>query len=142
MIGVNPNRKFQYLACSVALVTDIRDKQVPRMDATQLVVLNAGGNDAHLATLLNYCIFTFAVWPWYSCDREIKSAQDAINAPQYVDDLRSLIAAVKGKLAGDTSRIYWNGYEKFFDTTTNQCDKISWSLNAINTAQYLTQARR
>ena len=38
---------------------------------------------------------------------------------------------------------YYTGYAKFFDTTTNECDTVSWHfwLN-IWTRQFLTQARR
>ncbi|KAI9826356.1 MAG: hypothetical protein M1832_000273 [Thelocarpon impressellum] len=141
MIGLNPDRKFQYLACSGALVPDVRDKQVPKMNsAVDLVVLNAGGNDAHLATLLNYCVYTWLAL-WSSCETEMKSAQDAINAPEYVDDLRSLRTAIKPKLDSNHGRVYWVGYERFFDDTTTTCDEVTWAIG-FTTAQMLTRERR
>jgi hypothetical protein len=143
MIGINPSRQFQYLGCSGALSTDVRDKQVPKMKNAQLVTLSAGGNDAHLATILNYCIFQWAAWwPW-TCDGELKKAKDAIDSPGYAADLNSLMTAIAPKLQDKNSRIYWVGYEHFFDATTKECDSVTWAFTrTYGFRQFLTQARR
>lgn len=57
MFGVNPNRHFQYLGCSGALVNDIRDRQIFKMQKSEVVPPSAGGNDANLANILNYCVY-------------------------------------------------------------------------------------
>ena len=54
LMGYNPNRKFQYLGCSGALVPEIIKNQVPLLKSPQIVTISAGGNDAELATILNY----------------------------------------------------------------------------------------
>lgn len=143
MIGTNPNRKFQYLGCSGAKVPDITTKQVPKMGTSQVVTISAGGNDAHLATILNYCIYQWATWwPW-TCNGELKSAENAINADQYTKDLQDLMTAVKPKLQNENSRIYWVGYEQFWDTSTNECDSVTWAFTRNwGFREYLTQDRR
>lgn len=146
MIGVNPKRNFQYLGCSGAKAPDIMKYQVPKMKQAQLVTLSAGGNDAHLASILNWCVyqwFTSRFFFWTSCDAELKGGNDAVDSSQYTTDLKNLMAAIRPKLSGATSRIYWVGYEKFWDTTTKDCDSVSWSFYKISwSAAYLTQARR
>ena len=145
MIGTNPARKFQYLGCSGALVPDITTKQVPMMSKSQLVTLSAGGNDAHLATILNYCVYGWStLWfSAYTCDGELTSAQNAIDDPQYTKDLNDLMTAVSAQLLDKNSRIYWVAYEPFFDTSTNECDSVTWMFaRNIPFRQYLTLDRR
>ena len=48
---------FQYLGYSGALTDKIKEKQVPKMQKSQAVLISAGGNDAHLGVILNYCVF-------------------------------------------------------------------------------------
>ena len=143
MIGENANRKMQYLGCSGAVTTDILKNQIPLMDTAQLVTISTGGNDAHLATILNYCIYEWATKPWSNCDKELRKAFDEVNSEQYTKNFQDLMAAVTPKLADETSRIYWTGYERFFDDTTNQCDRVTWSFAyKLGFRQYLKQARR
>ncbi|KAL8725891.1 MAG: hypothetical protein Q9181_006251, partial [Wetmoreana brouardii] len=59
MTAENNQRHFEYLGCSGALTDAIKDKQVPKMQKSQAVLLSAGGNDAHLSTILNYCVTRF-----------------------------------------------------------------------------------
>ena len=143
MIGVNPSRKFQYLGCSGALVPSIKNDQVPKMSNAQLVTLSAGGNDANFATILNYCVFQWAAWwPW-TCSGQLASANTTINSQSYTDDLNSLIGAIQPKLQGVNSRIYWVGYDRFWDTTTNECDSVTWSFTRnYGFRQFLTQDLR
>ena len=145
MIGINPDRKFQYFGCSGALVSDIRDKQVPKMNKAQLVTISAGGNDAHLATILNYCVYQWStIWfLWWSCEGELKKAKDAIDDQEYTEDLKNLLDAIVPKLLDKDSRIYWVGYERFWDTTTTECDSVTWSFTKnFGYREYLTQDRR
>ncbi|KAH0565465.1 hypothetical protein GP486_001146 [Trichoglossum hirsutum] len=143
MIGINPDRRFQYLGCSGALVGDILKNQVPKMQTSRAILISAGGNDAHLSTILNYCVYQwFTLWPW-TCDGEIASAKAEIQSQQYSDNLKALLNGVKDKLEDSFSRIYWPGYVKFFDVRTNECDEVTWSFTRnFGYREYLTQARR
>ena len=143
MIGVNPNRVFEYLGCSGAKVPDIRDKQVPKMSNSQLVTLSAGGNDANFVTILNYCVYQWATSWFWTCDGQLTSAMNTINADEYTNDLKSLIGALSQKLQNGNSRIYWIAYARFWDVTTNECDSVTWAFTRnYGFRQYLTQARR
>ncbi len=143
MIGINPNRVFQYLGCSGALVPDITNKQVPKMSNSQLVTISAGGNDANFVTILNYCVYQWATWwPW-SCDGQLAEAKTIIDKQEYTDNLNSLIQAISKKLQGSTSRMYWVAYTRPWDTTSDECDKVTWAFTRkIGFRQFLTQARR
>ena len=142
MIGINPSRTLQYLGCSGAKAAAIRDKQVPKMSNSQLITLSAGGNDAHFGTILNYCVYQWSSVFFWSCEGEIKSASDEIDSQSYNDDMNSMIKAVAGKLQDPTSRIYWVAYTRPFDTTTKDCDSVTWSMVWKVRKQYLTQDRR
>ncbi|KAL8634971.1 MAG: hypothetical protein Q9228_007490, partial [Teloschistes exilis] len=90
MIGENSDRHFQYLGCSAALTDAIRDKQVPKMQQSQAVLLSAGGNDAHLSTLLNYCVYQWsAIWPW-TCDGELSKAEAGVNSDNYLKSMTAI----------------------------------------------------
>ncbi|KAL8745031.1 MAG: hypothetical protein Q9184_007924, partial [Pyrenodesmia sp. 2 TL-2023] len=125
MFGVNPNRHFQYLGCSGALVNDIRDLQIFKMQKSEVVLLSAGGNDANLANILNYCVYQWAAWPWWTCAQELETGESKIFSEDYVIDLTLLLQEVERKLASPNSRIYWTGYAQFFDDTTGDCDDVT-----------------
>ncbi|KAI4197889.1 MAG: hypothetical protein LQ350_005648 [Teloschistes chrysophthalmus] len=143
MIGENNDRHFQYLGCSGALTNTIREKQVPKMQQSQAVLLSAGGNDAHLSTLLNYCVYQWtAIWPW-TCDGELSKAEADVNSDSYLKSMTEMLKAIEGKLVDGNSRIYWAGYMRFFDTSTNECDEVTWAFTRVfGFRQFLTQARR
>lgn len=144
MIAENNQRQFQYLGCSGALTTDIQAKQVPKMQKSQAVVLAAGGNDAHLVVILNYCVYQWSSkWPIWTCDGELTSGEKAVNSSGYSTDMTNMLTAIEAKLVDVNSRIYWAGYMRFFDVTTNECDAVTWAFSRnFGLRQYLTQARR
>ena len=148
MLGSNGNRVLEYLGCSGAKVPDIKDKQVPMMSEAQLVTLSAGGNDALLSDILNYCIFgwwtpyPYVPWIW-NCQKQLDLAKKTIADDDYQNNLNSLVDAIKPKLSGDTSRLYWVGYEHFWSTETDECDKVTWSLSKnLGNRQFLTLDHR
>ena len=143
LFGENAVRHFQYLGCSGAKVPEIKDKHVPKMQKSQAVTLTAGGNDAHLATLLNYCVYQWATaWLW-TCDGELDKAEKEVQGDAYLKDMKDLLIAIEGKLQDDNSRIYWAGYMRFFDTSTKECDDVTWAFSRnYGFRQFLTQARR
>ena len=143
MIAENNQRHFQYLGCSGHLTGDIKDKQVPKMQKSQAVLVSAGGNDAHLAVILNYCVYQWAAQWFWSCDGELNSAVDEVNSDAYFKSMTDMLAAIETKLVDGNSRIYWPGYMKFFDDTSKDCDDVTWAFTrVIGFRQYLTQARR
>lgn len=144
-IAENNQRHFQYLGCSGALTSAIKDKQVPKMQMSQAVLLSAGGNDAHLSTILNYCVYQWStLWFWFwSCDGELDKAENEIKSDSYFKGMTDMLTAIEGKLANANSRIYWAGYIRFFDTSTNECDQATWAFTTnYFFRQYLTQPRR
>lgn len=143
MMAENNQRHFQYLGCSGALTGAIKDKQVPKMQLSQAVVLSAGGNDAHLATILNYCVYQWSSsWPW-SCDGELDKAVNEVKSDGYFKGMTDMLTAIEGKLIGVNSRIYWAGYMRFFDTSTNECDGVTWAFSTrYFFREYLRQPRR
>ncbi|KAL8706772.1 MAG: hypothetical protein Q9201_000198 [Fulgogasparrea decipioides] len=143
MIAENNQRHFQYLGCSGALTDAIKDKQVPKMQKSQAVLLSAGGNDAHLSTILNYCVYQWsAIWFW-SCDGELNKAENEVNSDSYFKRMTDMLRAIESKLTDANSRIYWAGYMRFFDTSTDECDKVTWAFTSkIGFRQYLTRSRR
>ncbi|KAI9871960.1 MAG: hypothetical protein M1830_002216 [Pleopsidium flavum] len=46
-------------------------------------------------------------------------------------------------MQGPSNRMFWVGYTKFFDTSTKDCDAVTWSFSReVGFRQYLTQDRR
>jgi hypothetical protein len=134
---------MQYLACSGALVPDVTSKQVPKMNKAQLITVSAGGNDANLAEILNYCIYQWSTWWGFTCDGRLRVAKDKVNKDDYTNDLQALLDAMTAKLADQNSRIYWVGYEHFWDSSTNECDQVTWSFHRnFGYREYLLQSRR
>ncbi|KND93383.1 Lipase 1 [Tolypocladium ophioglossoides CBS 100239] len=153
-LGDKSNRKFQFHSCSGAVIKDILDEQIPRVDSSQqAILLSAGGNDAELLNILNQCIFQWSVFnkeqvaagklaelleePWAKnvdfdvlgrgCDGQLKISRAIIESNDFSSRLDAVIAAAKKKLAPD-GMIYYTGYAKFFDTRLGpECDKVSWA---------------
>ena len=143
MLGENADRKFQFLGCSGAVTTDVIAKQIPLMKPAQLVTVSTGGNDALLADILNWCVYQWKINPFYNCKDQLRDARKTINDPKYVQNFRDMLGLIKAKLVDENSRIYWTGYERFFDDTTNDCDGVTWSFFWHPfTRQYLKKTKR
>lgn len=114
-LGFQPLRKFQYLGCSGALAANILEDQVALLKSPQMVTLSAGGNDAGLASILNYCIYQwFAPSLWDTCENVLKRSRDTVNSDGYTKGLTDLINGIKGKMRDSSNRIYWVAYNKFW----------------------------
>ncbi|KAF4995624.1 hypothetical protein FGRMN_5016 [Fusarium graminum] len=66
-IGDPSTRKFQFLSCSGAVMKDVVDNQIPKIDGNQDAITLSiesflGGNDVGLIHLLNSCIFQMGVF--------------------------------------------------------------------------------
>ena len=142
----DPNgRKFQYFACSGAKTPDVTNSQIPSLEGgINMATLTIGGNDGDmLSNILAACVYDWNKDPKLDCDKSLDDAQKIINSPLYVSNFDDLINKLKLKMANFESKIFWTGYSHFWDTSTDECDKVTWSFwYNIGLYQYLTQARR
>ncbi|KAF2667795.1 SGNH hydrolase [Microthyrium microscopicum] len=124
--GLNPNRTFQYLACSGLKSTEILTKQVPHvLDNQDLITISAGGNDVALGDVLDSCIFQWKHGNSARCDAALVRSQELIDTVLETNvDL--LIDSLVTKLSPN-GRIYYPGYAQFFGDSVS-CNNISWSV--------------
>ncbi|WYZ39563.1 hypothetical protein EsH8_III_001477 [Colletotrichum jinshuiense] len=143
MLGDNSLRRIQHLACSGAKADDVLKRQIPKLKPSQLIMLSIGGNDAHLSSILNYCVYQWSLaWTW-TCAKELEAAHKDIDSKEFFDNLGDIMELAKGKLIDKNSRIIWTGYERFFNADTKECDKVTWGfIYKFGFREYLTQARR
>ncbi|KAI9713256.1 MAG: hypothetical protein M1820_001243 [Bogoriella megaspora] len=107
-----------------------------------MVTLSAGGNDAPFSLVLDACVYQWSR-SCNKCDSVLAKAKDNVRGEKFAKDLDDLLEAIKDKLDSSSSRIYFVEYGKFFDTTTKQCDKVTWAFKiALGCRQFLTQDRR
>ncbi len=141
-LGTNPSRKFNYLACAGHTTKNILDEQVNKLsDKQMMITISAGGNDVGFGDLVEDCIFQYT--SGFDCNKQLKTTRDLIQGAEFARDLDELIQATRKKLAYPNSRIFWTAYAKYFDTTTKECDTVTWaSWVAWGTREILTQARR
>jgi len=114
------------------------------MQTSELVTISGGGNDANFLNILNYCIFQWAtIWFW-TCDWALSNGKGLVEEQAFTDKVKALLVAVKPKMdASQYSRVYWVGYERFFDASTKECDSVTWAFTRnYGFRQYLTQDRR
>lgn len=138
----NPSLKLQFLGCSGALITDVLQIQVPLLSRPQLVTLSAGGNDADLSTILNYCIYQWAAYDSWTCERVLAESRNKTESAEFSQNLDDLLTGIKKELRDDESRIYYTAYSKFWDVSDTACDNVTWSITRLSGHQYLTQNRR
>ena len=140
-LGTNPTRTFHFLACSGATTRDILDGQVNTLPNKQMMItMSAGGNDVGFADVVDACFFQYTSW---DCEPELQKMKDRIRGADFARNLDNLIQATRKKLAYPNSRIFWTAYAKFFDTTTKDCDSVTWATWAAwGSREFLTQARR
>ncbi|KAF8248759.1 SGNH hydrolase [Wilcoxina mikolae CBS 423.85] len=141
-LETNPSRKFQFLGCSGALIIDVLSKQVPLLDRPQVVTVSAGGNDADLSTILNYCIYQWAAYDSWTCERVLAESRNKTESVEFAKNIDDLLVGIKERLRDEDSRIYYTGYSKFWDATDTACDNVTWSFTRLSGYQYLTQDRR
>ncbi|KAL8724762.1 MAG: hypothetical protein Q9181_006691, partial [Wetmoreana brouardii] len=109
VIAENNQRHFQYLGCSGALTDAIKDKQVPKMQKSQ----------------------AWSAWWFWSCDGELDKAENDVNWDSYFKGMTDMLRAIESKLTDANSRIYWAGYVIFFDSSTDEYDKVTWAFTRV-----------
>ncbi|GAM42228.1 ankyrin repeat-containing protein [Talaromyces pinophilus] len=122
-----------------AYVTPSAFAQASCMDMVELLRPHLSQLDISTSGILNH-----ASKPGFArgCDQQLQDARDKVNSPDYVQGLTDLINAVKSKMDDPSNRIYWVGYNKFFDTRTRDCDDVTWAIPRLGSYQYLTLERR
>jgi hypothetical protein len=121
-------KEFKYLACSGWTSTQIREEQVPKLDdkSQQLITLSSGGNDVYLSELLDACVYRITPQAAITdkCASVMDRTADAIEKELFgwLDDLYT---ALEAKLTDD-GKIYVTGYAQFWNSNTDQCDKVTW----------------
>jgi lysophospholipase L1-like esterase len=79
LIGENPNRTHQFLACSGATSTEILEKQVPALNPNlDLLTISAGGNDIGLTPILSDCVYQFYMSASDACETSMAAARAKI----------------------------------------------------------------
>ncbi|RFN46103.1 integrin alpha n-terminal [Fusarium flagelliforme] len=155
-IGDPSKRKFQFLSCSGAVIKDVIENQIPKIDSSQdAITLSIGGSDVGLVSLLNSCIFQMGVFnkeqalaakiiaevdkdyawskdfDWDSlsrgCDGQIEYSKKLANGDTFGKSLDAVLSAAKKKL-NNGAKVYVTGYAKFFsEDMTMDCDKVTWT---------------
>ncbi|KAM0547793.1 hypothetical protein ACHAPJ_010254 [Fusarium lateritium] len=155
-IGDESGRNFQFLSCSGAVMKDVVDNQIPKLDDNQdAITLSIGGNDVGLVSLLNSCVFQMGVFTkeqaaaakviaevdkdyawakdfdWDSlsrgCESQIEFSKSLATGSTFATNLDNLLTAAKKKLANG-AKVYVTGYAKFFaEDMTMDCDKVTWT---------------
>jgi hypothetical protein len=120
------SRDFQFLACSGATSQEILFDQIPQIsDGVQVITMTAGDNDAGFSDILIDCVF--GVNPESECDILLSDARNLMQSDVFRSNIASLLSAAISKL-GENGRVYYAGYAPFFDTTSTQCNDVSWDV--------------
>ncbi|CAN9374987.1 unnamed protein product [Alternaria alternata] len=146
LLGDNPNRTHQFLACSGATSTEILEKQIPALqDNLDLLTMSAGGNDIGLTPILSNCVYQFYMSAEDSCRQTIDEARTKIaNETELYHNVTLLIEAAKPKMNLEHGIIYYTGYAGFFGTDDETCDNVTWAVwkDVEWTKQYLKRELR
>jgi lysophospholipase L1-like esterase len=134
---------FQYLACSGDRSEQIYQQAKALKGDLDFVTFTAGGNDLCLAQIIKDCI----ILPYgrtSACNSVIAIAQE--NAKSLIkDDVKQILEALNEKMNED-GIVVVNSYARFFDATSDNCDKQSWDafwyLPLGSTYQALSISRR
>lgn len=142
LLGNNPNRTHQFLACSGATSTEILEQQMPSLKPNiDLLTISAGGNDIGLTPILSNCIYQFYMSAPDACESSITSARAKIaNETELYKNVTDLIAAAQHKMNPKHGIIHYTGYATFFGTDDTTCDNVTWAVwrNVEWSNQFLT----
>lgn len=130
LLGADPDRVHQFLACSGATITEVLEKQVKALeDGVDLLTISAGGNDVGLTPILSNCIYQFYMSTESACQKSIDEAREKIaNETQLYASVTALIEASKLKMNREHGIIYYTGYSSFFGVDDETCDNVTWAV--------------
>jgi hypothetical protein len=130
LLGPNPNRTHQFLACSGATSTEILQKQIPALENDlDLLTISAGGNDIGLTPILSNCIYQFYMSAEDACETAIQEARARIaNETELYHNVTLLIETAKPHMKAQHGMIYYTGYAVFFGADDSTCDNVTWAV--------------
>lgn len=115
---------FHNVACGGATTKTIVYKQMSYLREADLVTIQVGGNEVDFFPVLNECIQQWR--PLSTCDREINRARSLIQSTQFLQAFDDMIRHATRKTDMWT-QVLVLGYATFFNTQTEQCNKVSFS---------------
>lgn len=141
----NPKPAMEFLSCSGATGPQILQQQVSALGTGyDMITVSAGGNDVGLSDILNRCIYQWLPGRDQDCQDQLDRTAGLIQST-LPGNLQALAAALVPKLSPG-GNVYWTGYAQFFDESTEDCDRVTWSfwynISPAAQKQYLTQIRR
>lgn len=143
-LGNDPDRKFHNLPCLGHTISQVLEKQINTLsDNTMMIMtLSAGGNDVFFKDVVDACTYIY-LHSVKMCDHWLLEARNEIEKPSLAKSLDDLAQGAIRKLAYSNSKVFWTAYAKFFDTSTTQCDDVTWTawFNWPE-KEFLTQKRR
>ncbi|KAF2262090.1 SGNH hydrolase [Lojkania enalia] len=130
LLGDNPHRKHQFLACSGAATPQILESQIPFLERDlDLLTISAGGNDIGITPIISDCIYQFFKGGSKDCESAIKEAREKIAAKDRLyRNVTRVLDAVKPNMNEDRGLIYVTGYAGFFGAEDGLCDNVTWSV--------------
>ena len=129
--AARPGLELVLAACGGATTSDVRNKQVPRLDAaTRWVTITAGGNDVGFSSAIRKCAEPRSGG---SCTNKIKRAERLITEREHLpSDLDSLYREIR--LRAPAATVIVVGYPRLF--TTEDCNAATFfsrgELNRLN----------
>jgi hypothetical protein len=111
----------------------------PAFGTPEIATLQVGGNNIDFPGIIFNCILEtnlpFSAGPTYhTCDEQKKISKALIEDPKLVTNISSTIKKVvekgrKGPIK-ENFRLYVVGFPQFFDTTTKECDDVTFARTA------------
>lgn len=107
-------------------------------DNQDAITVSVGGNDVGFVDILDRCLYKFYPHPLTSCSDQVAEASRLIDelGPK-LDELYDVVAE---KLSAEGTA-YITGYAKFFDESTTDCDKVSFSFFLKHTVRRVSHPR-
>lgn len=141
LLGPNPHRTHQFLACSGQTSTEILTTQVPSLaPSLDLLTISAGGNDIGLAPILSNCVYQFYMASLADCKASISLAAQRIATGSLHKNITTLLHAALPKMHPSHGVIYLTGYASFFGVADSACDNVTWAVwsHVESSKQYLS----
>jgi lysophospholipase L1-like esterase len=124
--AANGPASFQFLACGGATTDDVRNSQVPAMNAAaDLISITIGGNDAGFAPTIVTCLTSSDS----ACAAKVNEGK-AYVAGTLPGKLDATYAAIRAKAPG--ARVVVLGYPLIFDTSSLLCEMSTAKRRSIN----------
>ena len=109
--AANSPSSFDFAACSGATTADVRNRQLSALnDATALVSITVGGNDAGFTSTMRTCILKGTS----ACLAAVSTAQTLISGDQFAGSLDSTYAAIRTR--APHAHVVVLGYPHLFQT--------------------------